>query len=233
MKIALLSDIHGNATALRAVLEQVKKLNVDRLFCCGDLVGYYYEPGACIDMLMEWNIECVRGNHEDLLFQIMADPGTKPSIRKKYGSALELAAGLLSTRHLDYLAALPRTRTLFVEEKQVLLCHGAPWDTDKYIYPDGDDALFERCADTGADWVVCGHTHYQLQRKIRNCNIVNPGSVGQPRGKYRGSAHWALLDVVAMRCELMSTEYDATDVISQARQNDPDVDYLTSILTKV
>jgi len=232
MKIALLSDIHGNVDALRAVLDELTRLGVERVFCCGDLVGYYYHPAECIELLNEWNMECVRGNHEDMLFQIMGDPEVRIRVRKKYGSALERAAATLSEHHLDYLAALPRTKLVTIEGKKILLCHGAPWDTDQYIYPDASLDLFEKCAQSGADWVVCGHTHYQLDRQVDACRVINPGSVGQPRGKHRGNAHWALLDIERSVCELMETEYDASAVIRQAQRYDPEVEYLTTILTK-
>lgn len=232
MRIGLLSDVHGNANALAAVLDSARGQDVQRLICAGDLVGYYYEPHKCLDLLAEWDVECVRGNHEDMLFRLMQDPTLDKDIRKKYGSALAMSASLLTPGQLDYLSNLPARKVITVQGKTFLLCHGAPWDTDCYIYPDAGEEVFYRCAEGGHDYVVLGHTHYQLSVKCGDTLIVNPGSIGQPRGKRRGAAHWAIIDIQSGEYVPQETEYDSSTVIAQARKYDPEVSYLSTILTK-
>tara|TARA_B100000959_G_C14425449_1_gene396285 strand:+ start:137 stop:403 length:267 start_codon:yes stop_codon:yes gene_type:complete len=73
MKICILSDIHGNYEALKKCVNEAKKLNINRFFCLGDYVGYYYEPDKCIDLLKKINAVCIKGNHEDMLLNILKD----------------------------------------------------------------------------------------------------------------------------------------------------------------
>jgi putative phosphoesterase len=232
MKIGLLSDIHGNANALEAVLASARKLGVKRLLCAGDFVGYYYEPRRCLNLLESWDFECVRGNHEDMLFSLIADPSIDKNIRNKYGSGLAIAACQLTPEQLRFLADLPKYKKMVIENRTILLCHGSPWDTNHYIYPDASDEVFSRCADHGIDYVVLGHTHYQMLIRSGNTCIVNPGAVGQPRGDKRGAAHWAILDLNIGKCEHQETEYQTSSVIAQTRINDPELPYLSWILTK-
>ena len=232
MKIGLLSDIHGNADALAAVLASARRLDVQRILCSGDIVGYYYEPDKCLELLSEWEVECVRGNHEDMLFGLINTPSLGPQIKTKYGSGLYIAAAILTTAQLEYLYKLPVHKTIKIQGKTFLLCHGSPWETDQYIYPDAEQSMFRRCAEGGNDYVVLGHTHHQLKAVHGNTLIVNPGSVGQPRGRDRGFAHWAVLDTQNGLCQHQTTAYDLSSVISQAQKYDPDVSYLRSILTK-
>ena len=67
MKIGLLADIHANAHALEAVLKSAKEKKVEKLLCCGDYVGYYYEPDRVIALLDEWDWDGISGNHETML----------------------------------------------------------------------------------------------------------------------------------------------------------------------
>jgi putative phosphoesterase len=232
MKVALVSDIHGNAAALEAVLSAARAEGVERLLCCGDIVGYYYEPSRCLDLLSEWTIDCVRGNHEDMLQSLLASPSLAGGIRERYGSGLSIAASELSPERLSYLAALPEQRVVPIDGKTILLCHGAPWDAGFYVYPDAAGDIFRRCAEGGNDYVALGHTHRQLGVRHERTLIINPGSVGQARGGARGRAGWAVLDVETGWYRNMTTEYASAPVIEEAKRRDPDVAYLQSILTR-
>jgi len=230
MRIGLLSDIHGNANALAAVLASARRHGVQRLFCTGDVVGYYYEPHKCLDLLSDWEVDFVRGNHEDMLFSMMQDPSVAQAIKTKYGSALSVALNLLTSYQLTFLANLPETKSVSVHDKRFLLCHGSPWDTNFYVYPDSSDEIFHRCILGGEDYVILGHTHYQLAVRYGGTLIINPGSVGQPRGRGRGTAHWAVLDLDTGGVTHHEVTYDSLSVVAQAAVNDPEILYLRSIL---
>ena len=77
MRIGLLSDIHANAHALRAVLKSAKGKNVEKLLCCGDYVGYYYEPDRVIALLDEWDWDGISGNHETMLLDWLNEELTR------------------------------------------------------------------------------------------------------------------------------------------------------------
>lgn len=231
MKVGLVADIHGNVAALAAVLAGARREGVERLLCAGDVVGYYYEPGACLELLEPWPVDSVRGNHEDLLDALAARPSLGPGTHARYGSALASAVIGLSPRQRASLTALPACRDLTIEGMRVLLCHGAPWDNDLYVYPDAPAATFERCANTGADVVVLGHTHYRFTKTSGSTTIINPGSVGQPRDRKPGAA-WALLDTADGSCRAFSEVYDSAPLAARARAADPHLPYLWEVLSR-
>lgn len=231
MKIGLIADVHGNAPALDAVLKAAAASGAEALCLAGDVVGYYYEPAHCLDMLAAWPAEVVRGNHEDLLAETVRDPALAADVHRRYGSGLAVAQRTLSAEQCQTIAAWPRTRLLTFGAVRVLLCHGSPWDTDTYLYPDGDAALWQRCADPGIDIIVAGHTHYPVDRQVGPTRVINPGSVGQPRDRRPGAA-WALLDTASGVCEWRRETYDMSGVIAQARALDPHLPYLADVLTR-
>ena len=134
MKVGLVSDIHGNFDALGAALAAARVHGVEKLLCCGDLVGYYYEPDRCLDLLAEWDMLCVVGNHEDMLARLMRDPSLEDDFRLRFGSGLSVAMNVLTAPQHAYLAALPTRSVIEIDGKSLLLCHGTPWDTSEYLY---------------------------------------------------------------------------------------------------
>jgi len=159
MKVGLLSDIHGNGHALKAVLEKAKSKNVEKILCCGDYVGYYYEPDTVIDLLDEWDWVGIGGNHEHML-RDLSNKKNEEMILNKYGSGLFHAKEKLSHDNIVRLIQLPDTKKLRISEYNVLLCHGSPWSTDAYIYPDTDKKFIDKYFNFEFDISVYGHTHY-------------------------------------------------------------------------
>jgi predicted phosphodiesterase len=193
MRYAVLSDIHGNLEALRAVLEAVAALGADRLLCCGDIVGYNADPKACVAIVRAEGIESVLGNH---------DAAACGLTRPDRFTARARRAALWTLDRLDdeergYLRSLPPERGL----GGIFLCHGSVHDTDRYVLTFGDakDAFRDLAAIPGSP-ALCffGHTHVPMAFRMargkvaverrerfpiesRSRYLVNPGSVGQPR----------------------------------------------------
>ncbi len=90
MKIGVLSDIHGNHYALKAVLEEARRCGVEYLFILGDLVGYYYYPDEVLKLLEDWPKEVIQGNHEEMLKEVLNKETEKETVRKKYGMVFYL-----------------------------------------------------------------------------------------------------------------------------------------------
>lgn len=229
MRIALLGDIHGNNFALAAVLEAARAARVEKLLITGDFVGYYFWPREVLDMLAGWDVAAVRGNHEDMLVDALNGHASLGKINAAYGSGLSVAMKTLTPTQLDWLCNLPHPSSFEFDGKLLLLCHGSPWEVDQYIYPDAKADLLERCAESGYDWVVMGHTHYPMVRKVGKTVLINPGSVGQPRNRIAG-AHWALLDTASQKFTLMTAPYDVSPVVALAEQRHPELPYLGNIL---
>lgn len=231
MRVALLADIHGNADALDAILAAARRRGAERLLCAGDLVGYYYEPARCFDLLDEWRMDAVRGNHENMLQELEADPSREALFTARFGSGLACARQQLNEIRRCFLRQLPATRDLELCGRSILLCHGSPWDTDEYIYPESPQATFTRCGEAAAHFVVMGHSHCQMARRVGDTLVVNPGSVGQPR-RGTGDAEWALLDLESGACELLLESYDRAKVAARARATDPHFAFLADIVDR-
>lgn len=107
MRLAVISDIHGNAPALRAVLENLRNHKPDRIVCAGDVVGYGPCPRECIDLVRDHNIPCVLGNHDEYTTQIGAHETWH--IRPAAMESILWTQQALDTDRVAWLAALPRT----------------------------------------------------------------------------------------------------------------------------
>lgn len=231
MLIGVLSDIHGNSTALKKVLDEARDSGVEHLFVLGDLVGYYYDAKGVYELLEDWNKNVVRGNHEDMLVGIMEGTVDRRMVKEKYGSGLDIALKNLSVATISEMKTYQRIEHLYIGGVRAVIAHGAPWDTNEYVYPDADVNTLERCEQEGIDFVFLGHTHYPFIYEGRKSTIVNPGSVGQSRVR-GGVADWGILDTHAERFMPRKTPYDTKDLKQMVKETDPDVHYLHSILDR-
>jgi putative phosphoesterase len=231
MKIALLGDIHGNCRALETVLSAADTFGVELLLLTGDLVGYYDSPLAALNMLNVWSYHMVRGNHEDMLKKARYDDVFLAEVDAKYGTGLRSAIEQLTDKQLDELCNLPHPLKLEIEGCKILLCHGAPWDNNQYVYPDAKPELLERCAIQDFDLIVLGHTHYPMSYRTGKTLVVNPGSVGQPRNGQPG-AHWAIFDTKTHNLEFCNEAYDYCALAQECKEKTPELPYLAKILTR-
>lgn len=231
MKLALLGDIHGNHFALEAVLCAARKHAVERLLVAGDLVGYYFWPKEVLELLASWSSVMVRGNHEDMLAAARSDSAFLARVDERYGTGLRCVIEQLDELQLDQLCALPHPLELVIDGCRILLCHGAPWDVDHYVYPDAKPELLARCAEQEFDLVVLGHTHYPMRHQIGKTLVVNAGSVGQPRNRKPG-AHWAIFDTVDRSLQFHQEAYDSSVLVRECRQRQPELPYLADVLIR-
>ena len=198
MRVAVISDVHGNRVALDAVLEDLP--GVAGVLCAGDVVGYGPWPGECVDVVRREGATAVVGNHDRAVVQ---DTGFRFNSMAKAG--VEYARDELNDEQFEYLADLPEER--LAAGGRVKLVHGHPDDPDRYTRP---HEFSPRLLDD-EDVLVMGHTHVQHHEKYGDGIVLNPGSVGQPRdGDPR--AAYALLDLDRMDVEERRVEYDVDEV---------------------
>ncbi len=230
MRIGLLADIHANADALRAVLDDARRRSVDELLIAGDFVGYYYAPDRVLQLLDDWSWTGVAGNHEALLAQWLRGE-ERDALAATYGTGFAEAERQLASSSIERLGRLPACWQGAVGNRQVLLCHGTPWDPGEYVYPNDDGGRLERMAANGEDLVVYGHTHYPVIASFGATVVVNPGSVGQPRDRNPDAA-WGIWDTASNSVVLARTPYDNSHLLVECRTRDPDMAYLTDVLTR-
>lgn len=178
MRLAVISDIHGNLVALEAVLADIKRRGADQTVNLGDCCTSPLWPRETYELLETLKLPTVRGNHDRMLAEL-APEKLSPSGR----STREALSGAQRVA----LGALPPTLRL---DGDVLAVHGTPADDTTYLLEDKVDgrlalatpsALAVRLGGVSASLVLCGHSHNQhLASAPGGILIVNPGSVGCP-----------------------------------------------------
>ncbi|MDD2605405.1 MAG: metallophosphoesterase family protein [Desulfobacteraceae bacterium] len=193
MRIAVISDIHGNLDALTAVLTDMKNCAVHRIVCLGDCIGYGAEPEAVVQRIATLGCPTVMGNHEAAAL----DPRVRGWFNTAARRSLEMTIPLLSPRSLHFIAALPET----FEHWNARFVHGFPPDSIwRYLFQVSGEELNDWFAVMPERVCFVGHTH-RLELVGSDANrifrtglapgpvcldaalryIVNVGSVGQPR----------------------------------------------------
>ena len=223
MRYLILSDIHANWEALRAVLASAES-GYDRIVCCGDLVGYGADPDAVVEWVRANVSGVVRGNHDKACAGLEDLEWFNPVARL---SALWTQA-VVQPENIEYLRGLVQGPER-VNGFQIL--HGSPLDEDEYVLSEQDVAQVAPYLDCSVSFF--GHTHVQgaflchrngvkrlinpdtgpgqevLELEHDVSYLINPGSVGQPRDGDRRAAY-AIYEPAARLVSLCRTEYDVS-----------------------
>jgi len=189
MKLAVMSDIHGNLLALQAVLADIARQGVDQTVNLGDILSGPLQPAATADLLMQCAFPTISGNHERQLLALLDQRAQKidPSTSDGY------AATQVTPAHAAWLKTLPSTMAL---NSEVWLCHGTPGSDLHYwletvvpglaqgagpgVRAATPDEVAVRLGGVTHPLVLCGHTHVARMVQSGDTLIVNPGSVGLP-----------------------------------------------------
>ena len=189
MRIALISDIHGNTVALDAVLVDLGSADV--IGCLGDIAAGGPDPGGAIDRIAELECVVVQGNTDAGIVDV-PDWWREPSLIGLPDAAvpgMEICvwgAEVVSASQRAFLAELPTTANVDVDRVSRLLAfHGSPRSIDDFIAATTPDAeLHAMFARASHELLAGGHTHVPLVRRYGRQTIVNPGSVGMPFAEY-------------------------------------------------
>ena len=218
MRLAVLTDIHGNREALAAVLADVAARGCDAIAVLGDIVGYGPDPGWCIDRIRDLNCVAIKGNHDAAIKGSGADMSTNARL------AIDWTKAQLSPAQADWLDALP----LMAEIEGLALVHASAEAPADWIYVTGESTATGCLRASRARLTLCGHVHvpqlYSLDmrgmvsgmtvkigqampllRTRRWLAVV--GAVGQPRDRCPQAA-WALVDTSSDEITFRRTPYD-------------------------
>jgi len=174
-RIALISDIHGNFEALKALPR-----DYDELWVLGDLVNYGPQPSEVIEFVHKNASLVVRGNHDDAV-AFNRDPQCSPAFRQAAEETRRFTASILSDQDKGYLADLPHYRWVRRGRWTFYICHATPSDP-LHKYCAGDITKWKsELVRAGTDFLCVGHTHMQFSLREGEQLVVNPGSIGQPK----------------------------------------------------
>ncbi len=180
MRVALISDVHGNRVALDAVLEDLRRAPVDEVVSLGDVAQGGAQPAEVLDGLRELGTRFVMGNSDNFLLELETwEQGPEP-ITPELLDVREWTLSRLSSDHLDFIRSFEPTVQLELDGFGTLLCyHGSPASFDDLILPDTPAEEFERmAAGRIAPLMAGGHVHLQFLLRHGGSLHVNPGSVG-------------------------------------------------------
>ncbi len=227
MRIAIVSDIHGNRQAFEAVLDEVEASDCEQIWCLGDLVGYGADPDACVELARQYAAICLAGNHD------LGVLGVLPLEQFSRGAALaaQWTRETISARTREFLAALEPEKL----DEEVGLYHASPRDPVwEYVL---SPLQADLCLDVQPHRVcLIGHSHVALSFSRRDGEaatgetrdadeeldledsewLINPGSVGQPRDGDPRSA-WLELDFGRRAAVYRRVEYDIAGAAAAIR----------------
>jgi len=181
MRLALISDIHGNITGLKAVLAQIQRMGgVDALYVLGDLLGMGAATDEVLDVLVQHDAHMLRGNWEELLFDVEShvDKTTDPEWVRH---AATWAYARLSRAHRELLRGLPLQETVeMAPDCRIFMCHAAPNDTWPWTcQPDTPTSELRRVyGAVDADVIAYGHYHQHHVLVLDGKLLLNVASVG-------------------------------------------------------
>lgn len=187
MKIAVISDIHGNMQALEKVLDDIKSEGCKKIFCLGDIAMAGPEPVKTTSFIKkmsdEGKITVIQGNTDEMIGNFNGEIENRvKSAFPVMGNALEHDVKIMPIELKEFLKNLPKQIEVVIEKSKILFVHGSPRKNDENITPDLElSQVEEMIKDTDADLIFCGHTHipcgYQTTTKQ---TVVNVGSTGRP-----------------------------------------------------
>jgi len=213
-QMTVFGDIHGNASALDAVLREIDARGLTDLYCLGDLVGYGVQPNEVVAAVRGRNIPTLMGNYDQGVGHDSDDCGCayKTTIEEERGKrSIAWTNANTDADHKAFLRGLPASIPVQLGDLRVLLVHGSPRRVNEYLYETRPDDSFERILDgVEADVLVCGHTHLPYHKVLPSGrHVINAGSVGKPKdGDPRAGFVMLRADGRELSVEFVRVAYD-------------------------
>ena len=234
MRIAIISDIHGNFVALKTALSDIKGRKVSRIVCLGDVAATGPQPAEVIEHLRRMRCPCVMGNTDETLANDLPSKFTHAGISEEDRERLEAldlwTRKKLKKSHRRYLSTFkPMLKVHFGPDQSLVCFHGSPSSNRDEIRPTTpNEELARRLEGHRANVFAGGHTHVQMLRRFVSSLLINPGSVGLPfriesSGKARNLSmvEYAIVNSSddALSVEMVSVQYSLSELRRVARDS--------------
>jgi putative phosphoesterase len=219
VRLALISDIHGNLPALEAVLDEIAREEVDEILCLGD-VAVGPQPGETLDRVRALGCPVVLGNWD--AYFVSGFPSQESEIGRQLVEMGEWWAGQLSDEHRAFIATFED----MVERPGMVAFHGSLRSYEDFIYATTPDEELKHMLDGARRPLMAGgHTHFAMVRHYDESLLVNPGSVGLPFAKQEAVmrispwAEYAIVDADRGRLsvDLRRTDFDVESLLALIR----------------
>ncbi len=225
MRLALISDQHGNDVAFRAALEDVERLGVEEVICLGDVVQGGTQPAQTLDRLAALGCETVLGNADAFLLEVDAD--SPEPVTERQLEVRDWTLAQLDAAQLEQIRSFAPVVRRELDGVPLLLFHGSPRSYDDVLLPELGGEALDPYLGHDAALLAGGHTHLQWTRRIGDALYVNPGSVGVSYDRHpdppslRALAEWALVTVEdgAVAVEFRQVPYGIDDFRAAAERS--------------
>jgi putative phosphoesterase len=205
MRIAVISDIHGNFEAVKTAFLDIQERNADTIICLGDVMGYGPYPNETIDFIREKRIINILGNYDAAVIEEKFNYIRDTEVNR---FCMPWAAGELSEENREYLKSLPKQITVEFEGKKIVFVHGSNRNINEYLKENSKEAE-EAIEEFAGDVLVCAHTHIPYEKHYGNKILLNDGSIGKPKiGRPNGT--YIILDIQKeiSNVEFIEFQYD-------------------------
>jgi putative phosphoesterase len=199
VRLALVSDQHGNDVAFRAAAEDIERLGVEEIVCLGDVVQGGTEPPQTLDRLAAFGCETVLGNADAFVLEV--DPESPEPVTERQLEVREWTLSQLDASHVEQMRSFAPVVHRDLDDVSLVLFHGSPHSFDDVLLPELGGEALEPFLGHDAALLAGGHTHLQWTRRIEGALYVNPGSVGISYDRHtdppvlRVLAEWALVTI--------------------------------------
>lgn len=220
MRLAALYDIHGNLPALEAVLDELRRGEVDRIVVGGDVLPGPM-PQECLDCLLKVEIplQFIMGNGDREVLARMTGIETDwyRAAPEQWREPIRWTAQQLATEYQSVICAWPKLVIVDIPGMgEALFCHATPRnDTEIFTRLTSEQRLLPVFEGVEARLIICGHTHVQFDRMVGKVRVLNAGSVGMPFGQ--PGADWLLF---AREVELRHTDYELARAAERIRKTE-------------
>lgn len=247
MRIAIISDIHANLPALKAVLEDISLFNPDQIYCLGDLTDAAPWHNEVIELIQERNIPSIMGNHDErIAFDHPIHPLQKHSLAEQQArlAAIEYTKKDITPANKAFLSGLPASLKIEMDGIRILLVHGSPSSNEEYVYEDAEESrISQMFEEEQVDVIISGHTHLSYLRYLSGTTdqqpklMINAGSVGRSKEKDRKATYLQLVSISGasgiqrLKPVVRKVDYPIQDTIEGIRSS-PVPDFYTEFFEK-
>ena len=212
IKLAIISDIHGNSIALREVLKDAKLNNVDEYVFSGDLVNDLPFGNETLEIVKNTSDKVLKGNKEQYIIELEEEKYNWNNIQFKNTLFMY---NELTCENIEYIKSLPHKMYLEYDGVKILVVHGSPKSVEELLYKRNWDLIEKYANELDADCLIFGHTHEKMwYEKINNKLVINAGCAGvSPH--YVGKAEYVILSINDGKIENIDfrlVEYDIEEV---------------------
>ncbi|MBV4420377.1 metallophosphatase family protein [Clostridium tyrobutyricum] len=230
MKIAVISDIHGNLEALEEAFSNIQNRDVDTVLCLGDLVGYGPYPNEVVEFIKKNNILSILGNYDAAVLEEKFNYIRDNEVNK---FCMPWAAKEVNKENKTYLKSLPRQIVIEFNNRKIRFVHGSTRAINEYLIENSRQSE-EVMENLQEDILVCAHTHIPFRKDYGSKILLNDGSIGKPKiGRPNGTYLIIDLESNHIKTEIIEFTYDYKKTIEAMKKKEIHESCINNIRTGV